>query len=164
MDTKKEHTVDIAATGIAGLDKILRGGFPRNRLYLVEGNPGTGKTTLALQFLLEGVRQGETALYVTLSETKEELFAVARSHGWSLDGITIYDLAVPDNLLPQEGQSIGPTEFGLISFLSLIDFRPSGSVNLYGLLFPYQYRLKFAPLFASVSTGSTDKNRPIIGS
>jgi circadian clock protein KaiC len=102
MDTSKELTV--AATGIAGLDKILRGGFPKNRLYLVEGSPGTGKTTLALQFLLEGVRRGEKALYVTLSETKEELSAVARSHGLSLDGISIYDLAVPDNLLPEDGQ------------------------------------------------------------
>lgn len=104
MDTSKDYTVDVAATGIAGLDKILRGGFPKNRLYLIEGEPGTGKTTLALQFLLEGVRRGEKALYITLSETKEELVAVANSHGWSLDGISIYDLAVPDNLLPENGQ------------------------------------------------------------
>ena len=96
MKTNKGQASDVAATGIAGLDKILCGGFPRNHLYLIEGSPGTGKTTLALQFLLEGVRQGEPALYVTLSETREELLAVARSHGWSLDGITIYDLAVPD--------------------------------------------------------------------
>ena len=61
------------ATGIEGLDNILEGGFPANRVYLVEGDPGTGKTTLALQFLMEGARLGEASLYVTLSETKEEL-------------------------------------------------------------------------------------------
>jgi KaiC/GvpD/RAD55 family RecA-like ATPase len=66
-----------AASTIEGLDLVLGGGFPVDRLYLVEGDPGTGKTTLALQFLLEGVRQGEGALYVTLSETEQELRAVA---------------------------------------------------------------------------------------
>jgi circadian clock protein KaiC len=76
-------------TGVEGLDNILGGGLPRNRIYLVEGKAGTGKTTLALQFLLEGARRGERGLYVTLSETKEELVAVARSHGWSLDDINI---------------------------------------------------------------------------
>jgi circadian clock protein KaiC len=81
-----------ASSGIPGLDDILRGGFPRNRLYVVEGNPGAGKTTLALQFLLEGVRQGETVLYVTLSETAEELYEVAESHGWSLDGVHLLEL------------------------------------------------------------------------
>ena len=81
--------------GIEGLDEVLRGGLPRNCIYLLEGNPGTGKTTISLQFLLEGSRQGEKGLYVTLSETKDELLAVARSHGWSLDNIDIYDLALP---------------------------------------------------------------------
>ncbi|HEX8088015.1 MAG TPA: ATPase domain-containing protein [Blastocatellia bacterium] len=95
---------DVAATGVEGLDKILRGGLPRNRIYLLEGNPGTGKTTLALQFLLEGMRLGEKGLYVTLSETKEELYAVARSHGWSLDDLAIYDLAVPEGVSPEDGQ------------------------------------------------------------
>ena len=79
-------------TGIDGLDKILRGGLPRNRLYVVEGSPGSGKTTLALQFLLEGIRHGETVLYVTLSETAEELYEVARSHNWSLEGIHLLEL------------------------------------------------------------------------
>lgn len=73
----------------------MGGGLPGNRIYLLEGNPGTGKTTLALQFLLEGVRQGEPGLYVTLSETREELDEVAQSHGWSLDGINLFDLADP---------------------------------------------------------------------
>lgn len=82
-----------AATGIRGLDAILHGGFPRDRIYLIDGEPGTGKTTLALQFLLTGRDQGERGLYVTLSETAEELRAVAKAHGWSLDGIEIYELA-----------------------------------------------------------------------
>ena len=81
------------STGIEGLDDILRGGLPANRLYLVEGEPGTGKTTLALQFLLEGARLGEPGLYVTLSETADELRAVAQSHGWSLDDLTLHELA-----------------------------------------------------------------------
>ncbi len=82
-----------ARVGIAGLDEILRGGLPRNRIFLIDGVPGTGKTTLALQFLLEGRAQGERGLYVTLSETGEELRAAARSHGWSLDGIEIVELS-----------------------------------------------------------------------
>jgi circadian clock protein KaiC len=77
------------STGIEGLDDILRGGFTSNRLYLIAGVPGSGKTTLALQFLLDGVRRGETVLYVTLSETEEELRDVAASHGWSLEGLGI---------------------------------------------------------------------------
>jgi circadian clock protein KaiC len=92
------------ATGIEGLDNILEGGFPANRIYLIEGDPGTGKTTLALQFLLEGVRLGESGLYVTLSETKEELLAVADSHGWSLDGFSIYELVPTEDSLKPESQ------------------------------------------------------------
>ena len=80
-------------TSIPGLDAILGGGLPGERLYLVEGDPGTGKTTLALQFLRAGVQRGEPALYVTLSETHDELRAVAESHGWSLDGISIHELS-----------------------------------------------------------------------
>jgi circadian clock protein KaiC len=92
------------ATGNAGLDQVLGGGFPANRLYLVEGDPGTGKTTLALQFLLEGARGGEPVLYVTLSETKEELTGVAESHGWSLDSINIHELVPPEESLKTETQ------------------------------------------------------------
>lgn len=79
-------------TGVAGLDEILGGGLPSNRLYVVEGDPGSGKTTLALQFLLEGVRLGQKCLYVTLSETLEELHDVAASHGWNLDGLHLLEL------------------------------------------------------------------------
>lgn len=92
-----------AGTGISGLDDILGGGFPKTRLYLVEGDPGSGKTTLALQFLLEGLRLGESGLYVTLSETKDELVAVAASHGWSLDKVTIHELALPEEKLTPGG-------------------------------------------------------------
>jgi circadian clock protein KaiC len=76
-------------TGVPGLDDILRGGFPRERVYLIQGDPGVGKTTLSLQILREGVARGERCLYVNLSETTEELAAVARSHGWALDGIEV---------------------------------------------------------------------------
>ncbi len=90
------------ATGVPGLDDVLAGGLPRDRLYLIEGNPGTGKTTLALQFLREGHRQGEQVLYVTLSETKDELRDVAESHGWSLDGIGLYELEAVQNDIEED--------------------------------------------------------------
>lgn len=83
-------------TGVSGLDDILNGGLIPERLYLIDGNPGAGKTTFALQFLLEGVKRGEKCLYVTLSETRAELAAGAASHGWSLDGIEIVEL-IPDH-------------------------------------------------------------------
>src|SRR5688572_19529591 len=85
-------TLTRASTGVAGLDDILNGGLLENRLYLVEGMPGSGKTTFAFQFLLEGVARGESVLYVTLSETEEEISAVAASHGWDLKGISIREL------------------------------------------------------------------------
>src|SRR6185436_14812143 len=87
------HTpTNLCKTGIEGLDDILNGGLPRNRMYLILGEPGVGKTTLALQFLLEGVRLGEKGLYVTLSESRDELVDVAASHGWDLDGIEVFEL------------------------------------------------------------------------
>jgi circadian clock protein KaiC len=88
-------------TGIAGLDDVLGGGLPQGHLYLIEGNPGTGKTTLALQFLLAGIRQGESVIYVTLSESRKELEEVARSHGWSTDSLQIYEMAEDDDLRPE---------------------------------------------------------------
>lgn len=98
-------TVPIIATaigtGVPGLDEVLGGGFTPDRLYLVEGVPGSGKTTLALQFLLEGVRKGERVLYVTLSESLAEVTEAAASHGWSLDGIEVFEaLEGADNLSP----------------------------------------------------------------
>ena len=93
-----------APTGVAGLDEVLQGGLPRNRLYLIEGDPGAGKTTLALQFLLAGMADGEPGLYVTLSETKEELTGVAESHGWSLDDLTVCELAPPGERLRPDSQ------------------------------------------------------------
>src|SRR6187455_2044138 len=92
------------ATGISGLDIVLRGGLTKNRLYLCEGIPGSGKTTLSLQFLLEGVRLGESVLYISLSETREELEEVAASHGWSLDGITIREFVPSESMLKPEEQ------------------------------------------------------------
>lgn len=82
-----------ASTGIEGLDQILRGGLPRDEMHLVQGSGGTGKTTLALQFLLAGARAGEACLYVTLSQTERGLANVARSHGWSLDGVIVHELS-----------------------------------------------------------------------
>jgi circadian clock protein KaiC len=93
-----------AKTGIAGLDEILHGGLIPARLYLVDGNPGAGKTTLALQFLQEGVSAGERCLYVTLSETAEELKAGAHSHGWSLAGIEIVELIADESEFDRESQ------------------------------------------------------------
>jgi circadian clock protein KaiC len=87
------------STGIAGLDDILQGGVTANCMYVVEGVPGSGKTTLSLQFLLAGARRGEPVLYVNLSESTEEILAVAASHGWSFDGVTIRELALADQLL-----------------------------------------------------------------
>lgn len=87
------------STGAAGLDIILGGGLDENRLYLYEGRPGTGKTTIALQFLLEGARRGESVLYITLSESENELQLVARRHGWSLRDIDIFELVPPETTL-----------------------------------------------------------------
>ena len=93
------------STGIAGLDEILHGGLLARRLYVVQGEPGTGKTTLALQFLLEGVRQGEACLYVTLAESAEELAEVARSHGWSLGGLHVHALSELEARQSSEAQN-----------------------------------------------------------
>jgi circadian clock protein KaiC len=94
----------LVATGIPGFDEILCGGFTPDRVYLVEGDPGAGKTTFALRFLLEGTRHGESVLYVTLSETIVELRAVARSHGWSLKGIHLLELIASEESLAPDAQ------------------------------------------------------------
>src|ERR1700746_3340757 len=104
-----------ASTGSVGLDDILGGGFDADRVYLIEGRPGTGKTTLALQFLLAGVRQGERCLYVTLSESERELRAVVARHGWTLAGIDVFELVPPEASLDpdQELTLFHPAEMEL---------------------------------------------------
>ena len=102
-----------ASTGIAGLDQLMGGGFPTRRLHLIEGVPGTGKTTLALQFLLAARDRGERTLYVTLSETAEELAAVAASHDWSLEGIETQQLAQGPNRAAEEYTLYHPAEVEL---------------------------------------------------
>src|SRR3982751_437063 len=101
MHTEK----DKAATGVEGLDDILAGGLQRGRVYLMEGSPGTGKTTIATQFLLAGAAAGESGLYITLSETEEELRESAASHGWRFDTpIDLFELVPPESLLDEDQQ------------------------------------------------------------
>ena len=112
----------LASTGVRGLDDVLSGGLTRKRLYLVEGMPGSGKTTLALQFLMAGAKEGEPVLYVTLSETAEELRAVAESHEWTLNGVEIRELAPTEGVLDPEEQNtmFHPSETELASTTQLI--------------------------------------------
>jgi circadian clock protein KaiC len=116
------RTRDMAATGITGLDDILAGGFASDRLFLIEGVPGSGKTTLALQFLMAGAAAGEPVLYVTLSETKKELRSVAASHGWDLSGIPIHELTPPETELEPDEQNtmFHPSEIELVETIKQI--------------------------------------------
>ncbi|GAC1597119.1 MAG: ATPase domain-containing protein [Myxococcales bacterium] len=102
-------------TGLPGLDEILGGGLPARRFFLIQGNPGSGKTTLGLQFLLEGHRRGERVLYVSLSETHDELFEVAASHGWDLSGVPLFELAAGEQhlALDQQNTLFEPSEVEL---------------------------------------------------
>lgn len=97
---------NVAGTGIEGLDYILLGGFPRNHVYLLQGDPGVGKTTLGLQFLLEGARHGEKGLYITLSETRAELGAVARSHHWDMTGVEVYEHLIGEQSLTEDDTTV----------------------------------------------------------
>jgi circadian clock protein KaiC len=109
-------------SGVPGFDDILGGGLPPNCFYLVQGDPGAGKTTLALQFLLEGVRRGEKVFYITLSETKAELLKVAHSHGWPLDSIPLLELSAIESLLGPDAQTsvFHPSEFELNKITNLL--------------------------------------------
>ncbi len=93
------------SSGVPGLDSVLGGGWPSNRLYLLQGDPGAGKTTLGMQFLLEGAKHGERGLYVTLSETRDEIEAVVASHGWSLDNIDIFELTAIEQRLQLDSEN-----------------------------------------------------------
>jgi circadian clock protein KaiC len=93
-----------ASTGVAGLDDILAGGLGRDRVYLLEGSPGTGKTTTAISFLRAGAKLGEKTLYITLSETEDELRDTAHSHGWDLEGVEVFELVPPESLLDEQQQ------------------------------------------------------------
>ena len=106
MSKKPDSTKQarLVSTGISGLDDVLGGGLIPDQVYLVEGSPGSGKTTLALQYLFEGRRLGEPTLYVTLSETHAELAAVAKSHGWTLEGVTVLELIAPEEELEPDNQ------------------------------------------------------------
>jgi circadian clock protein KaiC len=117
-----EEDLPRISTGNDGLDNILNGGFDPDRMYLYEGNPGTGKTTLAMQFLMEGVRRGESVLYIALSETRRELDLVARRHGWSLDGIQIFELVSLETALnpDRELTVLHPAEMELSETTKLI--------------------------------------------
>jgi circadian clock protein KaiC len=106
MSTTHATTPARLTSGIKGIDDILGGGFTPNRMYLVEGAPGTGKTTLALQFLLQGLAEGQSGLYITLSETRSELLAIGESHGWDLSGFTILEQLPEEGLGPQYEQTV----------------------------------------------------------
>jgi circadian clock protein KaiC len=122
MRTHSPPATPFVSTGITGLDTILDGGLYPHRIYLIEGTPGTGKTTLALQFLLEGVRLGEPTLYVTLSETRNELIGVARSHGWEMDGVFIHEMAPWEETLSPDAQltMYHPSELELSETISAV--------------------------------------------
>jgi circadian clock protein KaiC len=109
MSLQNTSSTAFISTGIPGLDNVLGGGLTRDRLYLVEGDPGAGKTTMALQYLAEGAARGETVLYITLAETEVELRAVAQAHGMSLEGVTVHEVIPDESLLdPSEQYTVLP--------------------------------------------------------
>jgi hypothetical protein len=128
------------ATGITGLDDILSGGLPAEHLYLIEGDPGTGKTTLALQFLMEGLDAEESCLYITLSESKTELLLAAQSHGWNIDNLEIFELLPDERSLRPEGQytvfhpsevELADTTKAVLEQVEKLNSLPGGGVRFY---------------------------------
>ena len=115
-------TSERCPSGVEGLDVVGGGGLSRDCFYLIQGDPGSGKTTLALQFLLEGVRRSESVFYVTLSETRAELLKVAQSHGWSLEKIPLMELSAIEQLLRPEEQTtvFRPSEMELNKISKLL--------------------------------------------
>ncbi|HSC68144.1 MAG TPA: ATPase domain-containing protein [Cellvibrio sp.] len=115
MAVQNAVSKDFISTGIPGLDYVLGGGLTKERLYLLEGDPGSGKTTMALQFLIEGARRGEKVLYITLAENNIELRAVADAHGFSMDGVTVHEVIPDDGLLDPDEQytALHPSEVEL---------------------------------------------------
>src|ERR1044071_6194279 len=105
MAKKKMEAGGLVSTGVRGLDDVLHGGVTPHRIYLVEGDPGSGKTTLGAQFLLEGIRQGERCVYVSLSETRDELLAIGVSHGWDMSAIQITELAPREETLHPDAEN-----------------------------------------------------------
>ena len=122
MDALEDGELPRISTGNAGLDDILAGGIDPERMYLFEGQPGSGKTTLAMEFLLEGVRNGEPTLYITLSESERELRLVAKRHGWSLEGVTVFELIPAETSLDpsQELTILQPAEMELSETTQMI--------------------------------------------
>ena len=118
--------IDKLLTGVPELDLVLRGGLPRSRVHLLEGEPGTGKTTIALQFLIEGAKMGDKALYVSMSESEEELRSSAAAHGWSLDGIEIYELVPLEAQIDAQQTVLFPSEVELGETVKLITDRILG--------------------------------------
>ena len=122
MKTQNDTAEPLLSSGIEGLDNILAGGFTKDRIYVIEGEPGTGKTTTGLQFLMEGLEHNESVVYITLAETSEELRDVARSHGWEVDGLHIEEVLPSENLLHPEAQytMFHPSEVEMGTTMQLI--------------------------------------------
>lgn len=120
--TSLDYQIDVCPTGVPGLDEIVRGGLPSNKLYLVQGKPGTGKTTLAMQFLLAAAAHKEKSLYITFSETKTELEAVAQSHQWDISSITILEISTISSRTNMEMQNtlFHPSEIELNKIINLL--------------------------------------------
>src|ERR1700748_1106155 len=143
---------DLLNTGVPGFDEILHGGLPKGHLYLIEGNPGTGKTTLAMQFLLAGIQNDERVLYVTLSESEEELQEAMRSHGWSFESLRICEMAPPEEDLKPETQYtvFHPSELGHVPTIASI-FKEVDAVQPHRLVFDSLSELRRCGCTASTS-------------